>query len=239
MGGKKGISVVVCGAMGRLGSRLAARIAASEEFRLAGRVDIRPGDGVSPPEKFPELAKDSDIMVDFTSPAASLRFLDSCAALKKPAVIATTGFSGEQIERIRKISRETPVFLSPNMSAAVILTAAVSRIIAENLPGFDIDIVETHHKKKKDAPSGTALMIQRKITEAGAKTNIFSVRAGSVPGEHSVFFSGEGERIELSHRAQNIDIFVLGALRAAKWLRGKKPGLYDYFDIFSIGSGKI
>ncbi|MCG2725352.1 MAG: 4-hydroxy-tetrahydrodipicolinate reductase [Elusimicrobia bacterium] len=231
----KKLSIIICGAKGRVGSKIIEHIGKTFEFNLFGAVDIGNGAGIVSPDKFSSLISEADIAIDFTAPDASLKFAETCAKARKPIVIGTTGFKKEQLAKLRHYANETAVFLSPNMSPAVNITFAVSKLIAKKLKNFDISILEAHHIMKKDAPSGTALRYSEYIKQVSDKNiDISSIRAGGIIGEHTVLFAGSDERIELIHRAQSRDIFVKGALEAAKWMIGQKPGFYDFFDMLDL-----
>ena len=231
----KKLSIIVCGAKGRVGLKIIEHIGKNPEFSLFGAVDTGSGENITAPNKFPDLIREADVAIDFTEPGASLEFAEICAKARKPIVIGTTGFKKEQLDKLKAYANETAVFLSPNMSPAVNLTFAVSRLIAKKLKDFDISILEAHHIMKKDAPSGTALRYKEYIKEVSDKNiDMASIRAGGIIGEHTVLFAGADERIELIHRAQSRDIFALGALKAAKWTAGQKPGFYDFFDMLDL-----
>ncbi|MEA3306577.1 MAG: 4-hydroxy-tetrahydrodipicolinate reductase [Elusimicrobiota bacterium] len=231
----KKFSIIVCGAGGRVGAKIIERIAKAGQFSLFGAVDIAGGENISSPEEFENLIAKADIAIDFTSPKASLRFAKICAKARKPIVIGTTGFTNEELSDLKNCANEAPVFLSPNMSPAVNLTFAVSKLIAKKLKNFDISILEAHHIMKKDAPSGTALRYRDYIMEVSdKKIDMASVRAGGIIGEHTVLFAGSDERVELTHRAQSRDVFAKGALEAAKWTAVQKPGFYNFFDMFDL-----
>jgi 4-hydroxy-tetrahydrodipicolinate reductase len=170
----------------------------------------------------------------------------------KSIVIGTTGFSETEISEIKAASKKIPVFFTPNMSVGVNLLFKLAEEAAKIIPGYDIEIVELHHNQKKDAPSGTAVKLLEVISRAlgkdpkkigvfgrqgtpGARSKeeigVMAVRAGDIVGEHTVYLAGPGERIELTHRAFSRDTFAAGALRAAKWVYGKAPGLYDMQDV--------
>ena len=266
------IRVVVTGVAGRMGGELVQAVSNTEGFALVAATE-RPGEeavgidaGVAarrPPLEVPvldslekALGHDCDVVVDFTTPAGSVTHALACAKHKVPIVIGTTGFEPDQRAAILACARNVPVVLAPNMSVGVNLmlklVAEAARVLGD---AFDPEIVELHHKRKKDAPSGTALALAEAVAlvtgrsmatdarferhgivgERGARElGIQSLRGGDVVGEHSVFFLGQGERLELTHRATSRDQFARGALRAAAWLVGRKPGLYDMQDVLGF-----
>jgi 4-hydroxy-tetrahydrodipicolinate reductase len=196
------------------------------------------------------------VIIDFTNPAASLEFLRLAARKHVPIVIATTGFDSKQLAEIKRLSRQTPVLLSANTSLAVnvliSLLGKAARMLGDD---YDVEIIEAHHRFKKDAPSGTALTLGRSVADAlgrdldkvgingrkglvgerGKKEiALLSVRAGDIVGEHTVIFGGIGERLEFIHRAHSRDTFARGALRAAQWLVKKKPALYSMDDVLGL-----
>jgi len=195
-----------------------------------------------------------DVLLDFTSPEASLARAVECAGLGTAVVVGTTGFSDEQRRTFeREVASKVPVLIAPNMSVGMNLlfelVAEVAGVLGEE---YDIEIVEMHHRRKKDAPSGTALKLAERICErmswhAGEvllggrhgmvgerprrQLAVHAVRGGDVVGDHMVIFAGQGERIELIHRATSRDVFARGALRAARFLVGRPPGLYGMKDV--------
>ncbi len=196
-----------------------------------------------------------DVIIDFSSPAAVMQILNKCADQKKPVVIGTTGITEEQKKIINEISEIIPILHPPNMSLGMNLLFKLTEIAATALDtNYDVEIFEAHHRFKKDAPSGTA----KKLVEAvrnmkglenarevtgrdgivGERTDkeigVFAMRGGDIVGEHTVFFTAMGERIELTHRATNREIFARGAVKGAEFLKGKKPGLYNMFDVLGI-----
>lgn len=233
---KRPLKVLVCGASGRMGRAVRAEIEASSAFAYAGGVDSGPGPGVDAPAAFPRLLAGADLAVDFSAPASACAFAAACAAARKPFVTGTTGFSRAQLAALKAAGRRAPVFFSPNMSPAVNLTFALAALAAARLKNFDIHITEAHHTAKKDAPSGTALRYAERIAAArgGAQPPISSIRAGDIVGDHSVLYAGPHERVELKHTAHSRAVFAAGALKAAVWLAGKKPGFYDYSDLLEL-----
>ena len=228
-------AVLVLGAAGRMGVRILEQVRDNPRCALAGAFDLRSSRGVDTPHDLESAIEASDAVIDFTAPAASARYAALAAKYKKPLVIGTTGFDAGQLTLLKKLSVSAPFFLSPNMSPAVHLTIAVARLMAAKLPGFDVRISETHHKFKKDSPSGTALKYQACIKEVfQGEVPVTSLRAGDIVGEHTVLYAGPHERIELIHRAHSRDVFAEGAVRAALWLKDQPPGLYDYFDLLGL-----
>ena len=233
---KKILRLVVTGAAGRMGRRVAALAAEDDRFQVAALVDRGEGPGLIKPESLPEALAHADVLLDFSAPESAVRFAGLAAAARKPAVIGTTGFSSVQLAQLKAASRRIPVFLSPNFSPGVHAMGVLLKTAAALLKDYEVSISETHHSRKKDAPSGTALRLARIIMEArrGSEPAIVSQRVGDVVGDHTVTLAGPCERLELTHRAQSRDVFVQGALRAALWVSGKKPGLYDMPDLFAV-----
>jgi len=267
------IKAVVTGAAGRMGSRIINVLSTSEGIRLSGAIERKGhplvGQDACGPAGIPagavltvisdDLAaalKTGDVLIDFTFPETSLEHIKTCAELGKAVVIGSTGFSKEQLNVVNRHVQKIPCVLSPNMSIGVNLCfkvlAEIARTIGED---YDMEIVEAHHRMKKDAPSGTAVKmaqviaaaVNRNLDEVGVyarkgmigertrkEIGIQTVRGGDIVGEHTVLFAGKGERIELTHRAHSRDTFAAGAVRAAKWVVGKKPGLYDMQDVLGL-----
>lgn len=192
---------------------------------------------------------EADVLIDFTRPQASLALLDACQEHRVAMVIGTTGFSPEQKEHIDRAAKSIPIVLAPNMSVGVNLMLKLVETAATTLAtGYDIEIIEAHHRHKVDAPSGTALALGQRIAQAlhrdlnkaavygregltgerdPSTIGFATVRGGDIVGEHTVLFAGTGERIEISHKASSRSTFALGALRAARFLRDKQNGLFD------------
>ena len=262
--------LIVVGAGGRMGRTLVKAIAETEGVALAGAVEQQATligqdsgllAGISAnniplvADVKPLLAR-ADGMLDFTAPAATLKFAGLCAEAGKIHVAGTTGLSAADEEKLKAFARRAIIVRSPNMSMGVNLMAALVRRVAATLDEeFDIEILEMHHNKKVDAPSGTALLFgaaaaegrgvdlaKRKIaardgiTGARKKGDIgfASLRGGSVVGDHSVMFAAPGERIELVHRAEDRGIYARSAVKAALWARGKPPGLYSMADVLGL-----
>jgi 4-hydroxy-tetrahydrodipicolinate reductase len=174
-----------------------------------------------------------DAFIDFTTPEGSETNLDYVARYKKALVLGTTGFNDTQLKKIEEVSKVVPIVFSPNMSVGVNVLFSILPEIAKRLgPDYSIEIVEAHHRAKKDAPSGTAKKFMQVLTGA-TKREIpaHSIRLGDIIGDHTIIFCGNSERIEIKHQAHSRDLFALGALKAAKWVANKQPGLYSMQDV--------
>ena len=263
--------LVVAGAGGRMGRTLIHAIAATEGVTLAGAIERADSgvigrdagelaglgaNGVKVISDAALLLKNADGLIEFTIPAATLALAELSASAGIAHVIGTTGHSAEEEAVIAQAARRAPIVKSGNMSLGVNLLAALVKRVAQTLgDDYDVEILEMHHNKKIDAPSGTALMFGRAaaagrgvdldahamrgrdgMTGARRKGDIgfAALRGGSVVGDHSVIFAGPAERIELGHRAEDRMIFARGALHAALWARGKKPGLYSMADVLGL-----
>lgn len=174
-----------------------------------------------------------DVFIDFTLPDASEAHLDYIARHKKALVLGTTGFSDAQIRKVEEVARIVPVVFTPNMSVGVNVLFQVLPEIAKRLgPDYSVEIVEAHHRMKKDAPSGTAKKMAQVITQVtGKEIPTHAVRLGDIFGDHTVIFCGNSERIEVKHQAHSRDLFAIGALKAAKWVADKPAGLYSMQDV--------
>ena len=251
--------VAVHGAAGRMG-RLVVKNAYEEKLEIVQAFDIRHvgedvGElagigkiGVKISDNLSDI--DCDVVIDFSVPEATVKMLEEAAKKNIKAVIGTTGFTEEQKKKIEELSKRIPIVLSPNFSVGVNIFWKALEFLAEKLSDYDVEIVEIHHKFKRDAPSGTALKVAEIIGEITGKKNfvfgreglrkddeigIFGVRGGDVVGEHTVFFIGIGERIELTHRAWNREAFSKGAIRAAKWIYNiDNVGLFSMKDVLSL-----
>ena len=197
-----------------------------------------------------------DVVIDFTTPAATLALLPQAVEAKIALVIGTTGLDAAGVEAIRSASSRIPIVFAPNMSLGMNVMFKVVADVARALgAGYDVEIVEAHHRQKKDAPSGTALALGRVLADAAkhrldevavyarhgdvgprspGEIGIQTIRAGDIVGDHTVLFGGLGERLEITHRASSRDPFARGALRAALWLSGQPPGLYDMQDVLGL-----
>jgi len=265
------VRAAVAGIGGRMGSRIAQLVRDTEGIELVGAFehpahpavgsDIAEIIGGAPTGRtvcgsMQEAIREADVVIDFTNAAASLGHLHVAAASKIAMVVGSTGFDAKQMEQARELSRNFPAVLTPNMSMGVnVLFKVVADVTRMLGSAFDVEIVEVHHRLKKDAPSGTALKLAQIVAGAldreldqvgvyarhgliGERTDqeigIQTLRGGDIVGEHTVLFAGMGERIELSHRAHSRDNFARGALRAALWVVHQPPGLYDMQNVLGI-----
>lgn len=265
------IKIAVAGAAGKMGSRIAALTGEYEGLQLSGAFerpshkdigrDIGPvvgikETGVKLSDSIEKIIDAADLIIDFTSVESTKQNLKVAAARGKAMVIGTTGLSAEDMKEIAPLAKSIPCVMASNMSLGVNLLLKVLQDVAKVLgDDYDIEIVEAHHRLKKDAPSGTALKMAQVIAGAvnrdldavavyarkgiiGQRTRkeigIQTVRAGDIVGEHTVLFGGLGERIEITHKASSRDTFARGALRAALWLSGKPAGLYDMQDVLGL-----
>ncbi len=265
------IKAIVAGAAGRMGGRIIHMLEGAQDITLAAAceqaghpaVGQDVGEVVGLPKKniivaggLAAVLDQGEVLIDFTHPEASVDNLRQAAAAGKAVVIGTTGLSAAQQAEIRELAARTRVVLAPNMSVGVnLMFKVVADIAAVLSSGYDVEIVEAHHRLKKDAPSGTAMklaqviaaVLQRNLDEVAvyerkgmigqrteAEIGIQTVRAGDIVGEHTVIFGGIGERLEIIHRAHNRDNFARGAVRAARWIVAQPPGLYDMQDVLGL-----
>jgi len=255
--------VVILGAKGRMGNTLVNMALADEGLNLVGVCEREGNAGgldyeacISSDcleELLPQVP--GAVVVDFTSPKSSVAMAEIAAKHGNPAVIGTTGLDKGQQAVLGEFAKETPIFWAPNMSVGVnVLLKVLPELVKALGPDYDMEMVETHHKMKKDSPSGTALKLAQCLAEARGweyddvkkhcrdgiigerpknEIGVQTLRGGDVVGDHTMFFFGPGERIEVTHRAHSRETFASGALRAAKWLAQQNPGkLYSMADIF-------
>ena len=264
------LGIAIAGVSGRMGKALLEALAGDPDCALGAALD-RPGSpllgqdaglvygattGVAVSDQMPAALAGMDALIDFTRPEATFGYLEACAAAAIPLVIGTTGFDDAGKARIREASRSTAIVFAPNMSIGVNLLMKLAELAAQVLQdGYDIEIIEAHHRHKVDAPSGTALGLGQAVAQAigrnlsecavygregvtgerDPKTIGFAtVRGGDIVGDHTLLFAGIGERLELTHKASSRATFAQGALRAAKWLQGRPPGLYDMRDVLGL-----
>jgi 4-hydroxy-tetrahydrodipicolinate reductase len=263
------IKLCIAGACGRMGQRLLTLAAADETFVIIGALeradhpsvgqDISGSIGLKAPlvvtSDVTDCIANCDVMTDFTTPEATLEHLAAAVKARKAVVIGTTGFTEEQSAKLQDMAARIPAVVASNMSLGVnalfALTDSAAQMLGED---FDLEIVEAHHRLKKDAPSGTARRLAEILAERrGLKDSlrhgregmvgvrpadeigVHAVRGGDIVGDHTVVFAGMGERIELTHRAHSRDTFVRGALVAAKFVVKQKPGVYNMQQVLGLG----
>jgi 4-hydroxy-tetrahydrodipicolinate reductase len=222
------VKVIICGARGRMGQTLIACAKTDPELQLTGEVDL--GDDLM------KVVRGCDVIVDFSSHEATAMIAKQAADHKKALVIGTTGHGDHEKMVVRNLASMIPIVWSANFSTGVNAlfwaTQKVAGIVGDK---WEVEIVETHHTAKKDAPSGTAKRLQEILKQArGKDVPAHALRIGDVVGDHTVTFGTAGERIELTHRASSRETFARGALRAAKWAVTQRPGLYDMQDVLGL-----
>lgn len=246
-------NIVISGACGKMGRVIADICKARDDVKVTAGVDLF-GESYSdfPVVKtFAQIPERPDVIIDFSNPSALEPMLDYCKAGGVPVVIATTGYSAEQTEKIKEAAKVIPVFFTFNMSLGINLLAQLAKKAVSILGGqFDIEIVEKHHNQKIDAPSGTAIMLANAINEeAGGKYNLVydrhsvrakrdqseigmhSIRGGTIVGEHEIIFAGRDEVVTLKHEAHSKGVFAVGSVNAAIFLAGRDAGIYDMNDM--------
>jgi 4-hydroxy-tetrahydrodipicolinate reductase len=270
MASRAPVRVAVLGAAGKMGRAIVRALAEEPAARLVAAVD-RAGAAelgqdagtlaglaplsVSVNDRLPG-ANDADVWIDFSAAAAAVEHAAAAAGAGAALVLGTTGLGAAERERVAAAAARVPVVLSPNMSVGINLLLRLVADAARALgPGYDIEVLEAHHRHKRDAPSGTALRLAEALAEAtgrdlartaryarqgdvgprtAAEIGLQTLRGGDVVGDHTVFFFGLGERIEITHRASSRETFARGAVRAALWLAGRPSGLYDMRDVLAI-----
>jgi 4-hydroxy-tetrahydrodipicolinate reductase len=227
---KSAVGMLLIGAAGRMGKTVLDLAGSDPDLEIVAECDL--GDPIQP------AMENCDVAIDFSHADAIAEICRAALRHNKPLVIGTTGHSQEQRQTIEGAARSLPIVLASNFSVGVNVLFWLTRKGAERLGrDFSAEIVETHHKMKKDAPSGTAKTLAETLKAAKkieSEIPIQSIREGDVVGEHTVIFSGPGERLELTHRAASREIFARGALRAAKWIIGRAAGLYSMKDVLGL-----
>ncbi len=225
------IEVILCGSSGRMGREIISAVSDRNDFVISSGVDVVRNECCcfDTYETIFDVERPADVIIDFSSNTSLDMLLEYGVREHIPIVLCTTGYSREQVEKIRMTSSKIPIFYSSNMSLGVNLLIELSKIATKVLgTASDICIIEKHHKYKKDSPSGTALMLDEAIRSVkDKKVDINSVRAGNIVGEHEVLFVSNNEIVTLKHSAASKEIFANGALNAAKFLLDKENGLYD------------
>ena len=246
--------IILCGACGKMGGNVLSLLSEDEQAVAVCGVDAYPREiGLTVYKSFTEVKEEADVIIDFSSADNLVERLEYAKTHNVGIVLASTGFSPADLQMIDEYAKEIAIFRTANLSLGVNLMQALVKAAAEVLSdNFDVEIIEKHHNLKKDAPSGTALMLADSVNEAfeskknlvngregivGARTKaeigMHAVRGGTIVGEHEVMFAGEDEIITISHSARSKRVFAAGAIRAAKFLKGKAAGMYEMKDLLS------
>lgn len=252
------VRVAIAGANGRMGLALLEAASATEGVALGAAVDLKSSTwgGMAIGTDLAAALANSDVVIDFTRPEGTLDHVRACVAARRAIVIGTTGFAPAQMQEIGKAAGSIAIVMAPNMSVGVNVALSLVEMAARSLgPDYDIEVFEMHHRKKVDAPSGTALKLGEVAATARATTlekdGVFErhgvtgarndgaigfsvARGGDVVGDHTVFFAGPGERIEITHRSNSRANYAQGAMRAARFVAAQKPGLYDMRDVLGL-----
>jgi 4-hydroxy-tetrahydrodipicolinate reductase len=246
----KNIKILLIGSNGRMGKILKRKILSNKKFNLINSIDK------NNQKELKNDIKKTDVIIDFSAPNASIKLLKLVKKFKKKIIIGTTGFSAKDESLIKKLSRTIAIFKSGNMSLGINLVEYISKILSKKIPNnFQISVYDNHHKKKKDYPSGTALMLANAIAHGKDKNlssmkgkiflnnngksihnkiNFYITRKGKTIGKHSVNFDNKIEKIEIKHTSNSRELFAEGALKAALWIKGKNKGLFDMQDLLNL-----
>jgi 4-hydroxy-tetrahydrodipicolinate reductase len=255
----KKINITITGALGRMGKILINRISKNKNLKLFSLTDIKSGkniNGIKTQKNNVEAFKKTDVIIDFSRPKASIEILNYAKKLKKRVVIGTTGFTQKQNNLIKNYSKKIAIFKSGNMSLGINLLEYIVGILSKKIPNnYQIGIIDDHHGKKVDFPSGTALMLANAVSKGKNKNletikgksflnkkgnleknkiNFFITRKGNTIGKHSVLFDNKIENVELKHTAFSRELFADGALNAAIWINKKNKGLFDMQDMLGL-----
>ena len=264
------LAIAIAGASGRMGRMLIEAVQQSPDAHLAGALDVAGSaavgldataftgvaSGVKITDDLREGLKNAKYLIDFTRPEGTLAHLKICRELGVKLVIGTTGFTDEQKAEIAEAAKDIAIVMAPNMSVGVNVTLKLLQMAAQAMPtGYDIEIIEAHHRHKVDAPSGTALKMGEVIADAIGRDlkdcavyeryghtgerdpstiGFSTIRGGDIVGDHTVLFAGIGERIEITHKSSSRATYAQGSLRAASFLASKKNGLFDMFDVLNL-----
>jgi 4-hydroxy-tetrahydrodipicolinate reductase len=256
------VKIAIAGAGGKMGRTLIEGVLADPDLQLAAALDLAGSPALGSQAGGLKIGSDlaaiaaADVLIDFTRPEGTLSHLEACLKHGKAFVVGTTGFSPDQLARIREASGRIPIAMSPNFAVGVNVVFRLVETAAKALgDDFDVEIIEAHHRQKVDAPSGTALKLGEIVANAlkrdlkkearhgrqgdtGARPakqiGFHAIRGGDIVGEHTVMFAGAGERVEVTVRSQSRMTYAAGALRAAKWLKPRPAGLYDMADVLGL-----
>ena len=262
------ISVIIDGACGRMGQMIIQGVAKQNDMQLVGAIEYsghpRMGQdagevagigriGVSISDNLSDILNVADVVIEFSAPGASLENLRNVVESGKAMVLATTGFSADELVEIHDLAANIPCVMAPNMSVGVNVMLQAVQLVAKALgDDYDVEVIEAHHNQKADSPSGTALRIAEALTQTldrdlaqvgvygrhgivGARSKkeigIHAIRGGDISGDHTVLYAGDGERIEITHRAHTREAFAKGAIRAARWVVDAPKGLHDISEV--------
>ena len=258
------VNIIVCGACGRMGSAIINMAKQDNIFNIIAGTEIDSSHAIG--NKNPLIIKSSDmeqtvkagdVIIDFTIASNTMKNVEIAVKKNAKIVIGTTGLTEENKQTLKKAAEKISIVFAPNMSTGINLLLDIVENLAKKIPDYDVEIVEIHHNKKKDSPSGTAIRLAEAVAAGHNKSlkdtaiygrhgtqalrkpgeiGVHAVRCGDVCGDHTVYFASEGERIEISHKATSRAGLVAGALRAAKWLADKPAGLYDMTDVLGLKS---
>lgn len=257
--------LVIAGVFGRMGQRILALASQDASFEVIGGL-VEPGDSrightlhgtQAKATDDPTFIAQGDVLIDFTVPAATLTHIQMARVSRKPMVIGTTGLGSKELKAMQKAAGDIAIVQSPNMSLGMNVLFKLVNLAAKALPGYDIEIIEAHHRQKNDAPSGSALKLGESVAQAlgrdlskdvvhgrkGAQAlrgpkeiGFHAIRGGDIVGDHTVMIAGLGERLELTHRAHSRDTFAAGALQAAKWIVNQPAGAYTMQDVLGLNA---
>lgn len=248
------MNILLNGASGRMGNEVAMRVEKEENMQIVAGIGLEEDlTGKFPIySKIEDVKEKIDVIIDFSVPKATFKVLEFAKKEKTPIVIATTGFSKDELEKIEELSKEIPIFRSANMSLDINMMAEIVKKVAKVLQDTDIEIIETHHNRKIDSPSGTAILLADAINEVLENKKEYdfnrmqkreprnkneigfsSIRGGNIVGEHTVAFFGENETLEIKHTSYSRQVFVEGAIKSAKFIITKENGLYDMNDLIN------
>ena len=263
------MKIAIAGSTGRMGRMLIEAVLAANDAKLAGALEqagnpnlgkdagdfLGAATGVRIADDIEAVLAGADVLIDFTRPEGTLKHLAACRALRKGIVIGTTGFTADEKRTIAEAARDIGVVFAPNMSVGVNVVFKLLDMATRSFAGYDVEIVEAHHKHKVDAPSGTALRMGEIVAQALGRDlkkdavygregvtgerkpetiGFSAIRGGDLVGDHTVMFIGAGERVEITHRSSSRANYAQGALRAARFLGGRAPGLYDMWDVLQL-----
>lgn len=247
------VNVGISGITGKMGTKIAEVVSDGKIFNIVGGIARKQESDYKLFDSFDEMVMSSDVVIDFSSPVVTMKVIDACSKYEKPIVIGTTGFSAVDIEKIHEYAKNVPIFMSSNFSLGINILNEILKKYTKffDMNQYDIEVLETHHRNKKDAPSGTAISLARSVADGydknlsdvmhnntvtdpvkdSSKIGVAFRRGGGVCGEHTVSFMGDFEVVDFSHKALDRKVFAYGAVKAAEWLLNKPKGFYSMQDM--------